>query len=377
MITTLSNLDTIKAKVAAGDAYYKARISEMESSVVGSVMHNPGRDNGVGGGSYIYCGGNNRNATDTEKVIACDWPVEDGIDAFTYALLGYLENNANHPRTALEYIESWTNAANFRGFDPAGLNAPLQHGWTLPWYVNTAEILRHTYSGWQPRHTTMMEEFIARMLPLVVQDSVGAPNNWLHSRIEAHMAAAIFNSDRAMFDSAVSRWRVHTRSYVYIDADNGVPVLPSSSQAASRGAAYWATPRFLAGQTMETCRDIGHQTLGMRSIFNSMAMAINQGVDIVGNTDNGERLATFLEAMPALMQSGQDHPSGICNDPIVVDPSADTFLRTTSTRIPFEIGYKLLASPSRPLLRAKEDIDLGVPTKGSRWVTKWEALTHH
>ncbi|MDF3071295.1 MAG: hypothetical protein K0R38_6896 [Polyangiaceae bacterium] len=212
-------------------------------------------------------------------------------------------------------------------------------------------------------------------MPLVVKDNQGAPNNWLHSRIKAHLAAAIFLNDAGMLSTAIERWKVHTRSYVYIDADAGTPVLPSSSQLATRGKAAWSPPRFVAGMTMETRRDLNHQELGMRSIFNSLTMITNQGRDALTGNDNRERLTTFLEFMPVLAQTRQEHPYGICNDPILVNPP-DGYLRDVAERVPYEIAYSLLRTADKPLPKAEQELDMAPATGASRWVTKWEALTH-
>lgn len=377
MLTTLADLERVRAHVANGEEPWSTELGRLKARAerADRAIRNPGRDNAIGGGALIYCGSSNKNEAGTAKVLACDWPVDDGIDAYTLALLGYLTGEPAFSRSALDYLESWTNPDNFSGFDPNGSNAPLQHGWTIPWYANTAELLRYTYPGWQDAHTLAMNAFLERMLPLVEKDNQGAPNNWLHSRIEAHIAAAIFSSDAAMLDTAIERWKTHTRSYVYIDADAGTPVLPSSSQLATRGKAAWATPKFVAGMTMETCRDFNHQELGMRSIFNSLAMVSNQGRDALTGNDNRERLTTFLEFMPVLAQTRQDHPYGICNEPILVTPP-DSYLRDTAERAPYEIAYALLSTAQQPLPKAQQELTLAPPTVASRWVTKWEGLTH-
>lgn len=378
MMTTLADLERLKTHVAKGEQPWSQELERLKARVErsGRAIRNPGQDNDVGGGALVYCGSSNKNEAGTVKVAACDWPVDDGIDAYTFALLGYLTGEAAYSEEALAYLESWTNPKNFAGFDPAGSNAPLQHGWTIPWYANAAELLRYTYPGWRAEHTTAMDAFLQRMLPLVEKDNQGAPNNWLHSRIEAHIAAAIFLSDPGMLATGIERWQTHTRSYVYIEADAGTPVLPISSQLATRGKAAWATPKFVAGMTMETCRDFNHQELGMRSIFNSLAMVSNQGRDMLAGNDNRDRLVTFLEFMPVLAQAREDHPYGICNDPVLVNPP-DAYLRDTAERVPYEIGYALLRTAEQPLLAAKQELDLSPATGASRWVTKWEGLTHH
>ncbi len=381
---TMDDLVDFRKKIVGSDPAALAKLNKMKALVdrPGRRVRNPATENPQGsGGALIYCGSYNRGE-DGKYVPACDWAVDDGTDAYTAALIGHVTRDARYSRIALQYIESWTNFAKFKGIDPRSVNARLQHGWIIPWYVNAAEILRVDRSLWQERHTTAMENFLTRMLPLTIDDNEGPPNNWLHSRIEAHMSAAIFLSDRAAMNKAVERWKEHTRSYIYIDADRGTPVMPDSSKIANTGPAYWRTSKFSAGMTMETCRDLAHQGLGMRSIFNSLEMGSNNKYDMLGGqvnfngrrvpNDNRERLTRFFEVMPVWTQSRQDHPDGICRRPVVANPP--TLLSAKAIRHSYPLGYSLLKSPSRPLVRAKEDIDKSAQVGVHHWVTKWEML---
>ncbi len=379
-MTTLDDLNFIKSKIEQSAQPWAGEFERLKAKIsrAGMTLHNPAAQNNVGGGKLIYCGGYNKSKDGVNTVVACNWPVEDGIDAYTLALVGYLSGDEAYSNDALRYLRSWANPANFAGFDPAGSNAKLQAGWTIPWYANTAEILRYTYSEWKDSDRIAVTGLLNRLLPDVIKDSEGAPNNWLHSRIEAHMAAAIFFDDRAMFYKAISRWKEHTRSYIYIASDGAGPVLPKSSQAGSRGAANWSTPKFFPGQTMETCRDLNHQGLGMRSIFNSLAMTVNQGEDILTDTDNRERLIAFLTTQPRWALSKQDHPDGVCNNPIIVTPgNPPDYLRNTAAYAGYPIAYKILSSSSQPLKAAKDHIEKDGPITASKWVTKWETLTHY
>jgi hypothetical protein len=54
----------------------------------------------------------------------------------------------------------------------------------------------------------------------------------------------------------------------------------------------------------------------------------------------------------------------------------DEYLRDTAERVPYEIGYSLLRTDQQPLAAAKQELDLSPATGASRWVTKWEGLTH-
>jgi hypothetical protein len=380
IMSTLSDLETMRMNVAKGNQPWANEITRLKAKITrsGIKIHNPNTENDVGGGNYIYCGSFNKTRDGKHTVVACNWPVEDGIDAYTFALLGYLTDNTTYSKKALDYLRSWTNETNFRGFDPEGSNHFLQAGWTIPWYANTAEILRYTYSGWTSSDTIAMQKFLNRLLPQVVKDNDGAPNNWLHSRIEGHIAAAIFLDDKDRLNKAVSRWKEHTRSYIYIDKDRGVPVLPTSSKAAEKGASIWNTPKFVQGLTMETCRDLNHQDLGMRSIFNSLAMATNQKVDLFSGNDNKERLYAFLATQARWAVSKKNNPDGVCDNPIVVQPGDPAkLLGSNFAYESYPIAYKILRSASNPLTVNKEHIELLDPVTASKWVTKWETLTHH
>ena len=379
MMSSIAQLNLLKKRYAQDDATTVALVGDLFDRIDrnGIRIRNPALENPEAGGrESIYCGSYNKGLDGTTKIVACDWPVEDGIDAYTFALLGYITGSEQYTARALQYMESWTNPDNFKGFDTRGSNAALQHGWVIPWYANAAEILRYTYAGWKPSHTTAMNRFIDRMLPLTIDDMQGAPNNWLHARIEAHISAAIWLSDANMLQTALNRWKTHTRSYIYINADNGVPVMPKSSKIFAKGGKAWDTNVYKQGLTLETCRDLNHQDLGLRSIFNSLVMAETQGLDILSGNDNRERLIAALKIIPRWTQSLDPHPDGICKNPVVIQGNDNTGrkLADEKVRYPYPLAYSYLHTQSEPLTLAKKDIDLSRAVSAARWVRKWEAL---
>lgn len=257
-----------------------------------------------------------------------------------------------------------------------GNNALLQAGWTAPWYANAAEILRYTYSGWTVDHTKRATKLLKVLLPQVENETVGAPNNWLHSRIEAYISIAIFLDDKAMLNAALAQWKANTPSYFYIGSDGALPPKPHRTLSDATLASTWDTPTYIPGMTMETCRDLNHQGLGVRSILNSLAMARTQNMDVLAGNDIRERLTTFLEQQAAWMQA-KKAPAGACNQPIVVQPSTPPVYMAGAQPVPFEIGFKLLYAPSQPLPNARAAIVAKPSTGAARWVQKWETLTHH
>ncbi|WP_016957719.1 alginate lyase family protein [Catenovulum agarivorans] len=379
MMSTMSQLNTLQQRYQNGDVKTTRLVNDLIDYINqdGLRIRKPGIENPeTGGGALIYCGGFNKGRDGVTKILACDWPAEDGITAYTFALLSYITKDTMYAVTALDYLNAWTDENNFKGFDTEGLNAPLQHGWILPWFTNAAEILRYSYEGWTDSHTQKMNELVNRLLPLVTSDKIGAPQNWLHSRIEGHIAAAIWLSDMQMLTAAFDRWKAASRTYIYIDADNGQPLPSINTQYRGTLVEYWDTPKFVAGLTMETCRDLDHQSLGMKSIFNSLMMANNQGIDVLEGNDNKERLVTFLQVQPVWTQSKLDNPDGICNNPVIIKGNDDTGIKLSSqtVRYPYVLGYSLLKSTDFPLLLIKNDIEKSPTVSASRWVTKWESL---
>jgi hypothetical protein len=277
-------------------------LAKLRARVAGRVLHTPS------GAHAIYCGSYNKDPQGN-TIPECDYAVDNGIDAYSLALLGYLTDDAASSSEAIRFTLAW--ADNFKGFDPAGSNALLQAGWTAPWYANAAEILRYTFAGWTADHTRRTTALLAVLLPQVTDETAGASNNWLHSRIEAHMAIAIFEDDAAMLAGAVAQWKANTPSYFYIASDAQAPPLPHRVVTRASITAVWNTPTYVPGMTMETCRDLGHQGLGVRSILNSLAIAGTQGLDMFAGNYCRARLTTFIEEQAKWMVSRKD-PAGAC-----------------------------------------------------------------
>jgi hypothetical protein len=371
LLNSLSELRAIKQHIAQGDQPWTTELAHLKARVDARTLHTPPRDR------KIFCAGYNLDENG-KKILECDYAVENGIDAYSLALLGYLTDSKSDSDEAIRFISAWTD--NFQGFDPnprpgaQGNNALLQAGWTAPWFANAAEILRYTYTGWNADLTRRAAAFFGLLLPQVSDETQANPANWLHSRIEAHVAIAIFLDDAALLKRAMQQWRDNTPSYFYIAADGALPPKPHRNITEAALAALWDTPQYLPGMTMETCRDLGHQGLGVRSIFNTLAMARVQGLDLLAGNDIRERLRTFLEQQAKWMLAKKD-PDGACNEPIIVQVSPVTTYMDSAQPVPYEYGCALLGAP--PLPQASAAIVARPSTTAARWVTKWETLTRH
>lgn len=399
MLSTQAQLNLMKTRFKNGHRLTVEQVDLMRDHVNRfTKIRNPRTQNSAaGGGNFIYCGSFNKGRDGTTTVAACNWPAEDGVTAYTHALLGFITNDASHSKKAIAFIESWANENNFKGFDPEGSNAHLQHGWIIPWFANAAEILRYTSSEWEAKHTRQMDSFIKRMMKLVTADANLPSNNWLHARIEAHIASAIWLDDKVMLNAAVARWKKMTRSYIYIDKDNNDPVAPPPTNLTekSRKTRIWAVNKYIEGGSMETCRDINHESLGIRAIINSMTMASAQKIDLLSGNDNRERLVAFFEFMPKLVKKVQDanailsnsrstqaqkdkalkdakNPFGLCKASIKNRPNVE-FRLDPKPRL-YPMAYSLLSNNKTPLRAFGDTLKNAESVQGSRWLVKWETL---
>jgi Alginate lyase len=370
MLTSLERLQAIKANIAAGRQPWVNQLQAMKAAAADARLYTPPS-------GAIYCGSYNKDPQGN-KVQACDWVVENGIDAYTFALLGYLTADRSYSDKSIQYIMQWADG-DFKGFDPAGSNSPLQAGWSAPWYANAAEILRYTYPGWTPQHTSATDRLLNLFYPRVKNETDAAGNNWLHSRIEAHMAIAIWRDDKAMLNTAIDQWKANTPSYFYIASDGAYPPEPRGRDFAANTfkSRYWAgAVNFKPGMSMETCRDLNHQDLGVRSIVNSLQMARTQGIDALAGTDIRTRLTTFLETQ-AQWRADQRVPSDMCDGPVIVQPGSSPVLMKDAQPVPYEMAYEALYTTSNPLPKTSAAIKARPSTVAARWVRKWETLTHH
>jgi hypothetical protein len=371
LLNSADELAAIKRRIANGEQPWTSELAHLKERVAARKLHTPPKDR------KIFCAGYNLDENGN-KILECDYAVENGIDAYSLALLGYLTDSKEDSDEAIRFIRAWVD--NFQGFDPEprpgakGNNALLQAGWTAPWFANAAEILRYTYAGWNADLTRRTSSFLRLLLPQVSDETQANPANWLHSRIEAHVAIAIFLDDAALLERALQQWRDNTPSYFYIASDGPLPPKPHRSITDAALGTLWDTPRYVPGMTMETCRDLGHQGLGVRSIFNTLAMARVQGVDLLAGNDIRERLRTFLEEQAKWMIAKKD-PDGACNEPIVVQVSPVTTYMDSAQPVPYEYGCGLVGAPGLP--QASAAIAARPSTKAARWVTKWETLTRH
>ena len=185
--------------------------------------------------------------------------------------------------------EIWWADGRYDGFLVAGIQGYQ--------FANVGEIMR-TYTGWKPadfaRFQAMMSQIFypmnAGIADLAHPSSLAVYSSWDLCATAAVMAIGVLCDNRAMFDAAVT--------YFKQGLGNG----------AIAQMVYYVHPGYL-GQTQESGRDQGHDTLSISLVSTICEMAWNQGVDLYGYANNRVLAACEYVAKGNLIQSGSTYYS--------------------------------------------------------------------
>jgi parallel beta-helix repeat protein len=188
------------------------------------------------------------------------------LAAYQHALLWYITNNRAHAEKAIGIINAWSTVL----WDFDGNDAKLIAGLTGQNFLNAAEILRYSDSGWQERE---IEAFTKMMLtvfyPVIRNFFTEANGNWDAAMINTLLCMGIFTDKPEIFSKAVDRF--------YWGPNNG-------------GITKYIYPN---GQIQESTRDWPHVQLGLGELARAAQVAWTQGVDLYEVADN--RLALGYE----------------------------------------------------------------------------------
>lgn len=191
---------------------------------------------------------------------------ESGKNAYRNALMWYITNDKIYANKAIEIINAWSY--KLWSFD--GNNAKLLVGLFAPDYLNAAEILKYTDSGWQEKDIEQFSSLIRRVLYPTIKDFFAEANgNWDGSMIYSMMCMGVFLDDHDMLQKAVDHF--------YYGSGNG-------------GITKYIYP---TGQCQETTRDWDHVQLGLGEFAKAAQIAWSQGLDLYSVANN--RLALGFE----------------------------------------------------------------------------------
>lgn len=200
--------------------------------------------------------------------VTCGQPTNEGstpmyLDAnaaYQNALMWALTGDASHARRALIILNAWAGTLREMNGHDVQLGAGL-HGFK---FLNAAELMRHTASGWAPADQARFEAMVrAVILPKVREFATFANGNWDAACVATLLCAGVFLDDRALWNRAVAYYRG--------GAGNG------------RLTHYICNA---AGQCQESGRDQAHTQLGLGLLAQACEVAWQQGLDLYAEADN-------------------------------------------------------------------------------------------
>lgn len=278
---------------------------------------------------------------------------------YAHALVWRLTGSRQHGREALRLLDGW---AGFSGFTGGTDQDKLQAGWLGSLLGEAAEIMRQ-HPHWSARRKAALQAMFRRSFyPHLVKASAWNGNVDL-TQVNALLAIAVFNEDRAAFNAGIQRLERRSAAYFYLQADSMPPPIEGDGGNIS---AFWSHPlRWVDGLTQETCRDNGHHAqYALASALHAAEIAWNQGVDVYGR--QSERYVAAMELLSQQLLTGD--MQGVCTNPAATRSLFDTF----------EVGfYHFHHRMGLPLPNTQRLIIEQVRPRGrSDWNIFHETLTH-
>jgi len=146
---------------------------------------------------------------------------EDGLAAYTHALLWFIDQDERHAEKSISILDSWT-AINQPPFDLAN---GLQVAWSASEWPRAAEIIRHTYpKQWQG--ASAFGEWMQKVFVPFVDQGASTNGNIGLVMTEAAVAIAVYNDNHTLFNTSIDRWRQQAKAYLYIKSDGPTPIRP-------------------------------------------------------------------------------------------------------------------------------------------------------
>ena len=249
-----AELEFVKSQVRAGAEPWKSAWESLRDHSISQLTWRPQATRDVVRGAY-----NNPDigASNMER---------DAAAAYSQALQWYMTGEKAHAEKAIEILNAYSSTLKSVG----GHDARLLIGMTGINFVNAAELIRHTYTGWKDNDQEQFEDLLLNLLYPVIKDFFPEANgNWDAAMIQTMMAIGVFLDDRAIFDRAVNH--------------------------CLNGRSNGAISRYVNdfGECQESGRDQSHTQMGLGFLGCACEIGWKQGVDLYGAYNS--RLASGFE----------------------------------------------------------------------------------
>jgi parallel beta-helix repeat protein len=261
MAQNRKDLEYMKKMVLSGKQPYKDAFERLKIAV--SVGFIPKPFTHVSVGAY---GANSNGGGELSK---------SANASYDNALMWYITGDKAYANKAIEILNVWS--AVLWDFDDN--NAKLNVGLTSYYFLNAAEILKYTNSGWKPKDIERFKRLMLTVYYPTIKDFFAEANgNWDGSMINSMLCIGIFTDNHEIFNRAVERF--------YHGPNNS-------------GITKYIYP---SGQVQETTRDWGHVQLGIGEFEKAAQVAWTQGIDFYAAA--GNRLALGYEYTAKYMLGG-------------------------------------------------------------------------
>ena len=436
ILVTRAQLDFVKGKIAAGAEPWASAAARAKTDKHGALTYTPHPPLPAAAtdttpatdAPLVLCG------SFSDPDVHCTDEKEDGIAAYTQALLWYLSGDEAYGQNAIAILDAWSTLTDHRLS-----NASLQAGWMGTQFARAAEIMQMD-SNWPATDVAAFKAmvrraFLPRLLaatPWHVQKTDpanGTNGNWDLSLADSLVQIGVLLDDRDIYETGIGLWRDRVPAYCYYSPADGLhPKSPCGgfsgsasgySTVATRTAdpyGFWgqaggtsaaSTPPPDAGPpstewrvmpdglSQETCRDLEHVQYGLAALVNVAETARIQGTDLYG--EQGPRLAACMEFAALYVNLAPKDASGAAkhydtpvNPAVTVAaqepslcPNASgaatvTLLNTGSlgnyvVQPTWEIGYNALATRLRLAMPLTKQLLAQVRSPPPGWV----GITHH
>jgi hypothetical protein len=196
----------------------------------------------------------------------------DVAAAYACALRWKVSGNTAYADKAVQIMNAWSSTLTGISWSNGKYDGFLAAGLQGYQFANAGEILRN-YPGWAAadflRFQTMMTNVFYSMNcgMLTTPSSLLVYSNWDLCALASILAIAVLCDNRAVFDAGINYFKAGLGNGGVFNTVN------------------YLHPGYL-GQTQESGRDQGHNTLSVMLITTTCEMAWNQGVDLYGFDNN-------------------------------------------------------------------------------------------
>lgn len=191
---------------------------------------------------------------------------ESAEAVYNHAMIWYITKDKRYADKAIEILNAWSY--KLRSFDAN--NAKLTVGLCGYYFLNAAEIIKHTSSGWLDKDIEQFERMLLTVFYPTIKDFFTEANgNWDASMISTMLCIGVFLDNHEIFNRAIERF--------YRGEGNS-------------GITKYIYP---SGQCQETTRDWDHVQLGIGEFAKAAQVAYTQGLDLYCTAD--DRLARGFE----------------------------------------------------------------------------------